>query len=309
MEALVRALEHAGLTVVFLAVLCEQAGLPIPTYPLLIVAGAASVARGSTATAVVLAAVAAALVADLAWYAAGRRFGSGVLRQMCRLSLSPDSCIADTERVFARLGSRVLLFAKFVPGLGAVATAMSGVVGASLAGFVVYDTLGAAIWAGSAVVLGVLFHDAVDEMFVELEGLGRGGVVVLAVVLGAFLAQRWWRRRLFFRELRMARISALELNELIQRGESPTIIDARAASSRDRDGMIPGAIAFESLDPGRVREALGPAVEVVVYCACPNEASAARIAKALLRLGYERVRPLEGGIHAWRAAGFAVAGP
>lgn len=309
MDLLLVWLQHAGLPIVFLGVLAEQAGLPLPTFPLLIVAGAAATERGGSASAVVLTAISAALLADLAWYAAGRRFGSGVLRQMCRLSLSPDSCISDTERVFSRLGSRVLLFAKFVPGLGAIATAMSGVVAASLAGFVLFDAIGSALWAGSGVAIGVLFHDAVGEVFAELEGLGRWGVALVVAALAAFLALRAWRRHLFFRELRMARISVDELNGLIASGRSPTIIDARGAVSRDRDGMIPGAIAFEALDPGQVRAELDPALEVVVYCACPNEASAAKIAKQLLRLGFVRVRPLEGGIHAWRAAGFAVARP
>lgn len=302
MSTLIGWLEHVGLAAVFAWVLLEQVGLPLPSYPLLIIAGSWSVSGGAPALRIVAVAVFASLLADLGWYAAGNRLGSRVLRTMCRVSLEPDSCIADTEKVFTRFGTRALLFAKFVPGLGAVATAMSGVVGASLVGFVGWDLIGATVWAGSGVAIGALFHDAVDDVFSELGQLGRFGIVLVVAALGAFLALKAWRRHLFYRELRMARISVDELARLVASGATPMIVDARSAPNRARDGMIPGAVAFEALG-GAAAPIEG---EVIVYCACPNEASAARIAKQLIARGFTRVRPLEGGIHAWTDAGHTV---
>ena len=114
--------------------------------------------------------------------------GSRILRSLCMLSLEPDSCVADTEHMFTRFGTRVLLIAKFVPGLGAVATAMSGVVGAPLAGFVAYDASARRSWAITGVIIGAVFHDAVDDVFRELSALGRtGGLFVLGALI-AFLA-------------------------------------------------------------------------------------------------------------------------
>jgi membrane protein DedA with SNARE-associated domain/rhodanese-related sulfurtransferase len=300
-------LEHAGLALVFLVVLVEQAGLPIPAYPLLIIAGAWSAQGGATYTSITAVAVAACLLSDLGWYVAGRRLGSRVLRAMCKLSLEPDSCVADTERVFTRFGTRVLVFAKFVPGLGAVATAMSGVVSASLGGFIAYDLIGATLWAGAGIALGVIFHNAVDSVFAELATLGRVGGILILGIFAAFLALKWWRRHEFFHELRMSRISVEELSRLREAGSSLMIIDARPSDSRARDGMIPGAVAFETLQRngsgGRYQG------EVVVYCACPNEATAARVAKRLMAMGFHPVRPLAGGIHAWVDAGFATERP
>src|SRR4029077_16338190 len=249
----------------------------------------------------------ACLVADLGWYVTGNRLGSRVLRAMCRVSLEPDSCVSDTERMFTRFGPRVLTFAKFVPGLGAVATAMSGVVGASLAAFAFYDVIGATLWAGAGIALGVIFHDAVDSVFAELATLGRIGAFVILAVFAAFLALKWWRRRQFFQELRGSRISVEELQRLRETGGSLIVIDARPSASRARDGMIPGAVAFEAL----IKDGSGTryAGEAVVYCACPNEATAARIAKQLLALGFHPVRPLAGGIHAWVDAGLAIERP
>ncbi len=307
MATVISWLEHVGVAVVFLFVLVEQAGLPIPAYPLLIIAGAWSTQGGAPFAAILAAAIAACLIADLGWYVAGHRLGSRVLRAMCRLSLEPDSCVSDTERLFLRFGTRVLTFAKFVPGLGAVSTAMSGVVAARLASFVFYDLVGAALWAGAGIALGVIFHDAVDSVFAELATLGRIGACVILGIFAAFLALKWWRRHQFCQELRMSRISVEELSRLLATGDSLIVIDARPSASRVRDGMIPGAVAFEALRKnGDVMRYQG---EAVVYCACPNEATAARIAKQLMAMGFHPVRPLAGGIHAWRAAGLAIERP
>jgi membrane protein DedA with SNARE-associated domain/rhodanese-related sulfurtransferase len=307
MSAVIGWLEHAGIALVFLFVLVEQAGLPIPAYPLLIIAGAWSAQGGAPYAAILGAAIAACLVADVGWYIAGNRLGSRVLRAMCRLSLEPDSCVSQTERAFTRFGTKVLTFAKFVPGLGAVVTAMSGVVGASLAGFVFYDVIGATLWAGVGIGLGVIFHDAVDSVFAELATLGRIGAFVILAIFAAFLALKWWRRHQFFQELRMSRISVEELWRLREAGSALVIIDARPSASRARDGIIPGAVPFEALE----KDAAGARQrgEAVVYCACPNEATAARVAKQLITLGFHPVRPLAGGIHAWVAAGFAIEYP
>lgn len=295
-----------GPTVLFLLVLLQQAGVPFPVTPILIVAGAASVRGALPATAVIGLAVAAALLADLGWYVAGARLGARALRALCALSLSPDSCVSDTERWFGRFGTRVLIVAKFIPGLGLVATAMAGVARASLEAFVLYDLAGNVLWVAAAVLSGVLFHDAVGDVLRVLTDLGYWGVALLAAALAGFLAVKLWQRYALLRELRLARITVPELKELVDGGRSPVIIDALAPASRQREGMIPGAIPVETLGLQSGSVTLPLKAEVVVYCACPNEASAARIAKQLIRMGCIRVRPLTGGIFAWKDAGLDV---
>jgi membrane protein DedA with SNARE-associated domain/rhodanese-related sulfurtransferase len=295
-----------GPPLLFLLVLLQQAGVPYPITPVLIVAGAASVHGHLPAPAVIGLAVAAALLADLGWYTAGLRLGGRALNALCALSLSPDSCVSDTERWFGRFGVRVLLVAKFVPGLGLVSTAMAGVSRASLDGFILYDLVGNALWVSTAVCAGVLFHDAVGDVLRVLAELGYWGIVLLAAALAAFLAVKLWQRHALLRELRLSRISVPELKELVDLGRAPVIVDALAPASRQREGMIPGAIAVETLRLDSDAAAVPLHVEVIVYCACPNEASAARIAKQLIRMGCLRVRPLTGGIFAWKDAGLAV---
>ena len=297
---------NLGPPVLFLLVLLQQAGVPYPITPVLIVAGALSVHGHLPAVTVIGLAVAGALIADLGWYAAGFRFGGRALKALCALSLSPDSCVSHTERWFGRFGTRVLVIAKFVPGLGLVSTAMAGVARANLDGFFLYDLIGNCLWASTAVCLGVLFHNAVDDILRTLAELGYWGVALLAAALAAFIAVKLWQRYTLIRELRSARISVAELKELVDRGPAPVIIDALAPTSRQREGMIPGAIRVEELrlDAGTATVPFN--AEVVVYCACPNEASAARIAQQLIRMGCIRVRPLTGGIFAWKDAGFDI---
>ena len=129
----------------------------------------------------------------------------------------------------------------------------------------------------------------------------------MLAIFAAFLALKWWRRHQFFLELRMSRISVEELSRLRATGSAIIVIDARPSASRIRDGMIPGAVAFEALPRDAAERSQRG--EAVVYCACPNEATAARIAKQLLAMGFHPVRPLAGGIHAWVDAGLEIERP
>lgn len=297
---------NLGPPVLFLLVLLQQAGVPYPITPVLIVAGAVSVHGHLPAAAVIGLAVAAAFIADLAWYTAGFRLGGRALKALCALSLSPDSCVSDTERWFGRFGTRVLVIAKFVPGLGLVSTAMAGVARANLEGFFLYDLIGNLLWASTAVGAGVLFHNAVGDILQVLAELGYWGIALLAAALAAFIAVKLWQRHALIRELRLSRISVSELKQLVDGGSAPVIIDALAPTSRQREGRIPGAIPVETLRLDSGGGAVPFDAEVIVYCACPNEASAARIAQQLIRMGCIRVRPLTGGIFAWKDAGFDV---
>jgi membrane protein DedA with SNARE-associated domain/rhodanese-related sulfurtransferase len=309
MDLLLTLIEQYGLWLVFANVLAIQLGLPLPAYPTLIVVGAVSSRGGFGVVPVVAVAVAASLLADLAWYLAGARLGRRVLRLMCRLSLSPDSCVRQSEDIFERWGAPSLMVAKFVPGFAAIATSMAGVVHTPLARFVLFDAIGALLWSGVAVALGRIFRDAVGEVIAVLAAAGRWGLAGLVAALALHVAVKAIQRRRLIRTLRMARVSVDELNQMIARNERPLIVDVRSAASRGQ-GRIPGAVWIDSHAFDAGMQALAPheraADEVVVYCACPNEASAANVARKLMRAGFKRVRPLAGGIEAWTARGYAV---
>ncbi len=174
MGFLVDLIREYGLGVVFLNVLIEQLGAPIPAYPVLVVTGAVAGDDWQHGARIVLLAVAAALIADLLWYQAGKSYGHRVLGRICRISLSPDACIRQTESLYGRWGPKSLLIAKFVPGFASIASALAGVVGTPRSVFVLYDTLGALIWVGSAVLLGSLFSTTVEDLLAVLTALGQG---------------------------------------------------------------------------------------------------------------------------------------
>ncbi len=302
MQTLMTLITLYGLWLVFANVLIEQAGAPIPAYPVLILTAALAVDAGEPLWPIVLLAVIAALIADGLWYWAGRRVGPRVLRIVCRLSLSPDSCISMTRNLYQRWGAPSLMVAKFIPGFASVATTLAGEGRMPLPRFVLFDGLGALLWAGVAVLLGALFHNAINEVLLTLEQLGRIGVALLLVALLAFIASKWWQRQRFLKEIRMARISVPELRELIDSGQPLTLLDVRPSAHRERDGWILGAQPVSD-----VAELNGEAAgEVIIYCSCPNEASAAMLARQLKARGYSRVRPLAGGLDAWRAEGLPV---
>ena len=306
MEQLVQLIQHYGLAFVFVNVLMLQAGLPVPAYPTLIVTGALAARGGAPLWELLAVAVAAALIADICWYTAGRRYGSGVLKTICRVSLSPDSCVRQTESIFSRWGARSLAVAKFIPGFASVATSMAGVVRVPVWKFALFDTVGAALWSGVAIGLGYAFSDAINQVLAAFETLGKVGLWLVAGGFLAYIAVRWWQRELFIWQLRMDRVTVDELHALMNAQRVGKVIDVRTPMAQALTGRIPGAI---TVDPNSMRVdllAIEPESEVVVYCACPNEYTAAKIAKVLVEHGFTRVRPLLGGIDAWIAAGHPV---
>ena len=303
MHQITELIQHYGLIVVFLSVFIDLAGFPIPSYPVLLIAGALTLSGGASIPGILAAGIAGAVLADLIWYAAGARVGRRVLGLLCKLSLSPDSCVRQTETMFTRLGPWMLLFAKFVPGLGYVSVALSGVTRVSLPLFLLLDGIGAALYVGLPIVLGRLFHSAIDAILATLVQLGELGVILVAAAFLLYLALRWIERQLFIRRLRMDRISVDELVEMIDAGRKPVIFDVRALETRARDGMIPGAIGANASDIRGALKDYPRDVEIVIYCACPNETSAAVAAIHLKRAGFQKIRPLLGGIDAWTTAG------
>lgn len=303
MDTLVHLIAVYGLLVVFVSVFLDQGGIPVPAYPPIIVTAALAVDQGKSVWPIVVVAALAAVMADWLWYVGGRRLGAKLLRLMCRLSLSPDSCVLMTRGIYGRWGAPSLIVAKFVPGFAAVATTLAGETGTRPGRFLLYDGIGALLWAGLAVALGAIFHEAVNSVLERLEDLGRFALPVIAVLIVAFVLWKLWRRQRFLHQLRMARITPMELRELIDGGTSPLILDVRPEPQRALTGWIPGAVFVRTLG----ETALTPHDEVIVYCDCPNEASAAVLARALNKRGFKRVRPLAGGFEAWKSDGNHVA--
>ena len=295
-----------GAGLVFGATLGSRLGVPIPAVPFVVVAGGLA-ARGSASLSLVIGVAAlASLLGDAAWFAAGRRYGYRVLRMLCRVSMSPDSCVRQSESLIGRWGGGALVASKFVPGLSVVAAPMAGALGMGMRRFLSFEAIGSILWAAAFAGLGAAFGDDLARLLAFLSQLGAGGAAIVAVAVAAYLAVRYARRRASLRDQLIARIGIDELAALHAAGEAPVLVDVRAPGALELDPRrLPGAVPVEL---GRIRawsRSIARGQRIVTYCNCPHEVSAARAARWLMEDGYA-AQPLAGGLEAWIAAGHRI---
>lgn len=296
-----------GVALVFANVLIEQLGAPIPAAPILIVAGALAVDRALPAVPIFVAAFVACTIADAIWYAAGRLYGRGVMKFLCRISLSPDSCVRQTEVRFERWGKLTLVLAKFIPGLTTIVRPLAGAMRLPWSSFLLWNGIGAAFWCAAALGAGMLFHAELAQLLVGLEDLGTLALEGVIALLAAYIALKWWQRQRFHQMMLNARISVERLHWLMHAEQRPIVVDLRSPLEREQDQRaIPGAVAMRAEEVDHRLEQLPPDRDIVFYCSCPNEAAAAYAAQRLARHGYTRVHALLGGMDAWIAAGYEV---
>ncbi|MDQ0009854.1 membrane protein DedA with SNARE-associated domain/rhodanese-related sulfurtransferase [Luteibacter jiangsuensis] len=292
--------------VAFLGVFAGAIGLPVPAMPTLIVVGSTLVAARDPLLiiATFLGALAGAFLGDAAWFLTGRRFGYRVLDGLCRISLSPDTCVRRASGFFEKRGVKLLLVSRFIPGLSLVAIPIAGAGDTRFVRFTVYDLLGAALWVSVGLSAGMLFYRQIDAVLAALRQFGLGLATVAAIGLLVWIAFRYLRRTLLLSRLRKSRISVDELSMLLANEPGALIVDVRSAMSRRDDPyVIPGSRLFDLATADQELATLPRHSAVVIYCSCPNEVSAAKVAERLSKLGFSNVRPLTGGLGAWREAG------
>ena len=301
MPNLIELLQLYGVFIVFAIVLVEQGGLPIPAFPILIVSGALAVGGTISWPASIFMAMAACLIADVFWFKAGRFYGTRILKLLCRISLSPDSCVSQTEDKFARFGPKSLIVSKFIPGFNIVAAPMSGALGVSTPRFIAFSMAGSLLWSATGVAIGAYFHKSVDQVLLTLSSMGTTALIVVLALLGLFVMYKFVERHRFKRALAVERISMVEFARLIDAGHEPVIIDARSATAQQLEAAIPGAVMFDACDAAGFMAGLDRDRHIVVYCSCPDDVTAAQVAKQFLGNGFHRARPLKGGLDAWKS--------
>jgi membrane protein DedA with SNARE-associated domain len=258
---------HHGYVVLLAWVFAEQVGLPIPSMPLLLAAGALAGTGRMSFFASLFCAVLAALAADMLWYQLGRRRGIKVLQFLCKISLEPDSCVRRTEGVFAKQGARSLLLAKFLPGLGTVAPPLAGIFHLRARRFLLFDGLGSMLWAGTFLGLGYIFSGQIERIAEHLASLGGWLLVLIVAALASYISYKFIARQRFLRELRIARITVDELKEKIDAGEELVIVDLRHSMDFEADPeTIPGAFRMDAKELEEKNDRLPRDREVILYC-------------------------------------------
>jgi membrane protein DedA with SNARE-associated domain/rhodanese-related sulfurtransferase len=296
-----------GYLVLFGWVMVEQLGVPLPAVPVLLAAGALSAEGQIGLPLALLYGMLACLISDSTWFFVGRRYGHHVLNLLCRMSLEPTLCVDRTRLRFGRRRQVTLLFGKFIPGVATLSAPVAGQSGMPYAEFLALDALGSLIWVGSFLACGRIFGDALKRDPSLLAWVGRfsGALLVFAVL--AFFVARLIRRRMLLRQMVKSRLEPEDLWNQMQSGELVYIVDLRHPLEQLTDPFtLPGALRFAPDDLAKRIHEIPRDRDIILYCTCPNEETAAHTALKLVKLGVERIRPLRGGYHGWKSLGYPM---
>ena len=290
----------------FLAALLERIGLPLLVTPLVIAAGAVAGLGDLSLLGIILVTVLASEIGDLIWYELGRNRGPSVLRLLCKISLEPDSCVRRSEDAFARHMTTSLISSKFVPGVGRLAGPVAGMSGMARDQFLLLNGLGSLLWALVFALVGYIPARKLP-IDVLLEEAAGWFLVLLVVALAANVIWKYVQRQRFIRSLRISRMTVDELKAAIDRGERPFVVDLRHKLEFLVNPRTVSSAVRISPDELSLRHAEIPRDrEVVLYCTCPSEATSAKVAMELKKIGITRVRPLMGGLQAWENQGYPM---
>src|SRR6202790_3754346 len=180
-----------GHVVLLVWVFAEQAGVPVPSLPLLLAAGALAGSHQLNIFASLFVVTFAAVSADSIWYQLGLRKGIKVLQFLCKISIEPDSCVRRTEGVFSKQGARSLIFAKFLPGLSTVAPPLAGVFQMRLSRFMMFDLMGTLLWAGTFLGAGFVFSGQIEQIAAHLAYFGGHFGMVLLTAFVLYIAYKF----------------------------------------------------------------------------------------------------------------------
>src|SRR3954447_18726557 len=215
MDSIATQLAQYGVPLVGLNVLLQQLGLPIPAVPTMMLAGALAVAGRIDFAAAFAISVMASLVADLAWFWAGRRYGYPVLRFLCRVSLSPDTCVRETEGIFERWGFFSVVVSKFVPGFSTVGPPIAGALKMPFGAFSVASLASAALWVGAYMGVGYVFAQQIDVVLRWTTEHAALALSVVVAALASYIGFKAFERYRLGRYVDAARITIDELRQLL----------------------------------------------------------------------------------------------
>jgi membrane protein DedA with SNARE-associated domain/rhodanese-related sulfurtransferase len=307
MNQIIESLIHHGVLILFLTVFVDQMGLPIPAIPFLLAAGSLAGAGKLNLALIIAVSFCASILADVILYYLGRTKGNSVLGLLCRIALEPDICIRRTQDVFTSYGMKGVFAGKFVPGLNTLMPPLAGIFGVSFNRFLLIDGLAALLYAGGYTLIGLIFSRQLEQILNALASLGSGAVLVVAGLLGAYIAYKYWQRWRFRRQLREARMTVDELHQRQSQADALYIVDLRSSVALAEDPvLIAGAVHFAPQDLESRHHEIPRDRDVVLYCSCPNEATSVKTALRLKKRGITRVRPLVGGLDAWRERNYPV---
>ncbi|MGA8101712.1 MAG: VTT domain-containing protein [Candidatus Acidiferrales bacterium] len=260
---------HHGYIIIFLIVLAEALGIPVPA-ALALVTGGAAVASGTLrGPAVALVAVTAMLVGDSLLYVLGNRMGWRLLGFLCQVSVDPETCILRAAESFYKRGRATLVVAKFIPGVNSMAPPLAGSMKMPFPQFLGLDFLGASAYALAYGGLGFIFRDFVATIARGFRTAGHAVEIVVIIAAIAFTAYRvslYWKHRIY---RIVPRIQVAELAAKLQSQYSEKILlaDVRSHGYYDRGAdRIRGSIRLEPNNLAEEVKTLPRDKDIYLYC-------------------------------------------
>lgn len=269
MNDLLSTMARHGYALTFVLLLAEAAGLPFPAAIALVAAGAAVASHTLIGPGVLLAAMTALLIGDIAQFWLGRYTGWALLGFLCRLSMNPETCMLRSAESFYKRGKVTLVIAKFIPGVNTMAAPLAGSMKMRFGQFLRLDLAGAMLYSLTYLGVGFLSRDFLAATLNSIHGAGR---VMEAVVILALIVYAIYRiaQALKYRTYRVVpRIQVEELAARLANGEADRvqIIDVRSHGYYDQGAeRILGSIRIEPNNLDEEMKNLAKDKEIYLYC-------------------------------------------
>jgi membrane protein DedA with SNARE-associated domain len=269
MTTLLSLIAHHGYLLIFVVVLAEAIGLPVPAALALVAGGAAAAAGTLSAPKLLTLALVAMLIGDTLLFILGRYMGWGLLGILCRLSANPESCVLRSAESFYKRGKTTLLIAKFIPGVNTMAPPLAGSMKMRPQQFLRLDSAGAALYILAYGGLGFLFRDFLATITRGFQAASHTFGEVLFVAAIAYIAYRIWlyRKNKVYRIVPRVQVEELARRLASEEKEKVLILDVRSHGYYDPGASrIKGSIRIEPNNLSEELKALPKDKDVYVYC-------------------------------------------
>jgi membrane protein DedA with SNARE-associated domain len=269
MNDLLSLMARHGYALTFAGLFAEAIGLPFPAAIALVAAGAAVASHTLSGPAVLLVAVVALLIGDIAQFWLGRYSGWALLGFLCRLSMNPETCILRSAESFYKRGKTTLLIAKFIPGINTMAAPLAGSMKMRFGQFVQLDFAGSLLYSVVYLFVGYLSR---DFLAATLKGFHAAGRAMEIVVVAALLVYAIYRFVQFARYKKYRIMPRVQVQELAARlasehADRVQIVDVRSHGYYDVGvERIKGSIRIEPNNLEEEIKHLRKDKDIYLYC-------------------------------------------
>jgi membrane protein DedA with SNARE-associated domain len=193
-----RLIEQAGLAGVFLLMLLETVFPPIPSEVIMPVAGIVAANGQMSLGGVIAAGTAGAMAGNLIWYIVARVVGLHRFRPLIErygrwLTIDwPE--VERAQLLFGRFGGAIVLVGRLIPTIRSVVSLPAGLVRMRLPSFLIWSTIGTAVWSSALTVAGYWLGQRAGDEIEKVVG-PISTVIIVAIVVLYVWRQLTWRKR------------------------------------------------------------------------------------------------------------------